>query len=32
MNEQKEILNKTIEEWKGDFEQIDDVVMLGIKI
>jgi len=32
MQEQKEILEKTFEEWRGDLEQIDDVVVLGIKI
>ncbi len=32
MKKQKEILNKTFEEWKGELEQIDDVLVLGIKI
>jgi len=32
MDEQKHILNSKFEEWKGDIEQIDDVVVLGIKI
>jgi serine phosphatase RsbU (regulator of sigma subunit) len=32
MQEQKEILNHTIENWKGDIEQIDDVTVMGIKI
>ena len=32
MNEQKEILDKTIEKWKGDYEQIDDILIMGIKI
>jgi len=32
MNEQKELLNLAFEAWKGDLEQIDDVVVLGIKI
>ena len=32
MFEQKEILKKTFNEWKGDHEQIDDVVVLGFKI
>jgi ligand-binding sensor domain-containing protein/serine phosphatase RsbU (regulator of sigma subunit) len=31
MEEQKEILNKTIEEWRGDFEQIDDIIIMGLK-
>jgi len=29
---QKEILNKTITEWRGEHEQIDDIVVLGFKI
>jgi len=32
MKEQKVVLNKAFEEWQGDIEQIDDVVVLGIKI
>jgi len=32
MTEQKEILNQAFKEWKGDLEQIDDVVVLGVKI
>ena len=32
MEEQKEILNTTYENWRGDFEQVDDVVVIGIKI
>ena len=32
MIEQKEILNKAFNNWKGDLEQIDDVVVLGVKI
>jgi tetratricopeptide (TPR) repeat protein/serine phosphatase RsbU (regulator of sigma subunit) len=32
MKEQEELLNKAFETWKGDLEQIDDVVVLGIKI
>ncbi len=32
MPEQKEILNETFETWKGDMEQIDDVVVIGFKI
>jgi len=30
--EQKKILAKTFEEWKGDLEQVDDVTVIGIKI
>lgn len=32
MKEQKEILLKTFIDWKGNYEQIDDIVVLGIKI
>ncbi len=32
MEVQKEILNNIYEAWKGDLDQIDDVVVLGIKI
>lgn len=32
METQKEILEKRFEEWKGDLPQIDDVVVIGLKI
>jgi serine phosphatase RsbU (regulator of sigma subunit) len=32
MNDQKEMLWKKFEEWKGDMEQIDDILILGIKM
>ncbi|MCH8317180.1 MAG: histidine kinase, partial [Bacteroidetes bacterium] len=32
INEQKEVLNKTIEDWKGDIEQIDDILVIGVRI
>ncbi len=32
MEEQKFILNKTIEDWKGKQEQIDDILIMGIRI
>ncbi len=32
MSEQKQILVDTFEKWKGDIDQIDDIVILGIKI
>jgi len=32
MNEQKEILEKTLNEWIGEGEQIDDITLLGIRI
>ena len=32
MSEQKDIIDKTFEDWKGDFSQVDDVTILGLKI
>lgn len=32
MNEQKKILNDTIEEWKGSLEQIDDILLIGVRV
>lgn len=32
MDEQKKVLDKTFDEWKGEMEQIDDVCILGLKI
>jgi hypothetical protein len=32
MKEQKQKLDHTFEQWKGDQEQIDDVVMIGFRI
>ncbi len=32
LSQQKEILDRTIEEWKGDLQQIDDIMILGLKI
>lgn len=32
MNEQKDILDKTYNNWKGDLEQVDDVLVIGIKV
>ncbi|MCK4663720.1 MAG: DUF4154 domain-containing protein [Bacteroidales bacterium] len=32
MSEQKQILYDTIEKWRGNFEQIDDILVMGIKI
>ena len=31
MEEQALILDKTFEQWKGNIEQIDDVVLIGLK-
>jgi serine phosphatase RsbU (regulator of sigma subunit) len=32
METQKNILNRTIEDWKGDLEQVDDILVIGIRI
>jgi len=32
MSEQKEILNKTIDDWKGDLEQVDDICIIGVRV
>jgi len=32
MQEQKEILDKTIENWKGDGEQVDDILVIGVRV
>jgi len=32
MSEQKELLNSAFEAWRGDLEQVDDVVVVGVKI
>jgi len=32
MAEQKMALERTLEEWKGDLEQVDDVLVIGIKV
>jgi serine phosphatase RsbU (regulator of sigma subunit) len=32
MNEQYKVLNETLEEWKGNLEQVDDVLILGFRI
>jgi len=32
MTEQQEILSNTIDEWRGDLEQIDDICVFGAKI
>lgn len=32
MEEQKQILDDTFEEWKGQLEQVDDVCIMGLKI
>ncbi len=32
MAEQKRILDRTFDEWKGDHEQLDDVILIGVRI
>lgn len=32
MNEQKKILEEQFDEWKGDQEQIDDVIVIGVRV
>jgi hypothetical protein len=32
LEEQKQELDRTFEEWKGDQEQIDDVVVIGMRL
>jgi tetratricopeptide (TPR) repeat protein len=32
MDEQHSILSKTFDEWKGHFDQVDDVTLIGVKL
>ncbi|MES2590358.1 MAG: SpoIIE family protein phosphatase [Bacteroidota bacterium] len=32
IDKQKAILNKTIEEWRGNLDQVDDILVIGVKI
>ncbi|MGD0342648.1 MAG: SpoIIE family protein phosphatase [Bacteroidales bacterium] len=32
MNEQKQLLEKTIDDWKGDLPQVDDILIIGFSI
>jgi ligand-binding sensor domain-containing protein/serine phosphatase RsbU (regulator of sigma subunit) len=32
MHEQKEILDETIEEWKKGYEQVDDILIVGVRL
>jgi hypothetical protein len=32
MKEQKDKIDQNFEVWKGDLEQMDDVVMIGLRI
>ena len=31
MKEQEDILAQTLEEWKGDLEQLDDICIIGVR-
>jgi serine phosphatase RsbU (regulator of sigma subunit) len=32
MTEQKRLLEETFDEWKKDFDQIDDVLVMGVRV
>jgi len=32
MTEQNEIISKFFDEWKGNHEQVDDILLMGVKI
>ncbi len=32
VDKQKEILNKTIEEWRGPLDQVDDILVIGVRV
>lgn len=32
MAEQRDILDNTIDEWRGEWEQVDDIIILGIRV
>ncbi|MGP8215702.1 MAG: PP2C family protein-serine/threonine phosphatase [Bacteroidia bacterium] len=32
LEEQKNILEKTLSEWKGNFEQVDDILIIGLRV
>jgi serine phosphatase RsbU (regulator of sigma subunit) len=32
MAEQEDILNKTIENWKGSNTQVDDILVIGVRL
>jgi hypothetical protein len=32
MADQKEIISNFFFDWKGDYEQVDDILLMGIKV
>jgi hypothetical protein len=32
MDEQKDVLENTLEKWKGTLEQVDDILIIGIRV
>ena len=32
MDEQRALLDQKIEAWKGSFEQVDDILIIGVRI
>ena len=32
MHEQKNVINESFEDWKGECDQVDDIVIIGLKI
>lgn len=32
MNEQRDILYTSIEKWKGNLEQVDDILIMGVRV
>jgi hypothetical protein len=31
MKEQKDIIKRAFDEWKGEYEQVDDVLVMGVR-
>jgi hypothetical protein len=32
MERQRHILNETLEEWKGEHDQVDDILVIGFRL
>ena len=32
MEDQKEVLDKKINDWKGSYEQVDDILIIGVRV